>query len=259
MVSQNDMAKAPGVASLDRARGAMDEVDRVLHLSMGGISQIAKIVPLLLNMENYRQGWVEFAQKELDRGFPVLHSHAIVALWGILEATIEDFVIEFLEYNTSSLAHPSLASIRVPLAEFEQLDKTDRLRLLLAEYGCHSKADLKQGVTRFETFLDLVRLSGGVDENLRRNLFEHQQVRNAIVHRAGLADRRLVVQCPWLNLKVGGPIHVSHSEYLRYHDAMSTYLTELVIRTFVRKGMSREQAEVEGRKQLEQNKDDVSD
>lgn len=52
------------------------------------------------------------------------------------------------------------------------------------------------GVARFETLLALVELSGAIDEEHRKGLFELQQVRNVIVHRAGIVDRRLREQCP---------------------------------------------------------------
>lgn len=257
----------PGIAPLHRAREAIEEIDRVLHLSVRGIAQLSKSAPLIEALENYdrfkggevdpveskrrialARAEAEFAQRELDRGFPILHSHATVALWGLLEATIEDVALEFLESDASSLAHPSLASIRIPLTEFEQLERSDRVRFLLAEYTRNSKADLKLGVTRFETLLDLVRLSGGVEEGLRRDLFEHHQVRNAIVHRAGVADRRLVVHCPWLDIKVGTAIVVSHRQYVHYRNAAEAYLVELVMRMYVRDGLTREEAETQIRK-----------
>jgi hypothetical protein len=35
-------------------------------------------------------------------------------------------------------------------------------------------------------------------------------MRNVIVHRASLADRRLVEACPWLNLQINDPVTVPH-------------------------------------------------
>ena len=260
------MAK-PGSAPLRRALEIIEEIDRVLHLSIKGIARLSKSASLIEAVENYERvmgtevdpveserrialarAEAEFAQRELDRGFPILHTHATVALWGILEATVEDVALEFLEADASSLAHPSLSAIRISLAEFEQLERVDRLRFLLAEYMRNSKADWKLGVARFETLLELVRLSGGVEEGLRRDLFEHHQVRNALVHRAGVADRRLVAHCPWLGLSVGSPIVLSHGRYVRYRNAATTYLMELLVRMFVRAGLTRSEAEIRVRK-----------
>ncbi len=190
-----DWATAP----LHRAHEAVHEIDRVLHLSRRGITQIAHSVPLveaLLEVERVRGTAVdpaerqrqidaarreaEFAQREVEHGYPVLHAHATVALWTTLEVGIEDLVLAHLEHEPKHLAKPALGAIRIPVAEYEQLDRLERLRLLLNEFSRSSKAEFKQGVTRFEIVLALIDLSGGIDEDTRRRLFEHQQVRNVI-------------------------------------------------------------------------------
>jgi len=54
----------------------------------------------------------EFAQTEVDGGFPVLHATATVSLWGVLEATVEDVALAFLEHDSACLANPVLSAIR---------------------------------------------------------------------------------------------------------------------------------------------------
>lgn len=258
------MAKS-GSNSLTKACDAIHETERVLSLSIRGISQLSRSVELfeaVTNVELFKEEIdpvvaarqlennrveAEFAQQEVDKGFPVLHAHAVVAIWGILEATIEDIVLELIESDESCFENPLLASIKVPLAEYERLDKTDRIRLLVTEYSRNTKVDLKLGAARFETLLELVGLSGGIKDGLRRDLLEYQQVRNVIVHRAGRADRRLLECCPWLEYSVGDSILIIHKQYECYRDAAMNYLVELVVRLFVRKGFSREEAEAKVR------------
>lgn len=246
---------------LHRALDAVDEIDRVLHLSMRGIANVAASVPLveaLANLDRVRgegdpveaerkiataRREADFAEKEAARDFPVLHAHATVALWGVLEATVEDLVLAYLENDPSCLTHQSFAPVRIPLAEFEQLEKPERLRLLLSEYKRNSKAELKLGIGRFETILEPVRLAGGMKEDLRRDLYEHQQVRNVIVHRGGVVDRRLLLNCPWLGFTAGTTIVVSHDMYRKYMRGVDVYFIELMVRMLVRDGFSREAAE----------------
>ena len=73
-------------------------------------------------------------------------------------------------------------------------------------------------------------LSGPVDDNVRRDLFELNQIRNAWVHRSGFADRRLVESCPWLNLKVGDAIRIDHKTTERYYNSVMAYALELIVR-----------------------------
>jgi len=173
----------------------------------------------------------------------VLHAHATVALWTTLEVGIEDLVLAHLEHEPKHLAKPALGAIRIPVAEYEQLDRLERLRLLLNEFSRSSKAEFKQGVTRFEIVLALIDLSGGIDEDTRRRLFEHQQVRNVIVHRASIVDRRFKEQCPWFRTEAGQKLELTHEHYETYRKAVDSYFIEIMHRMIVAAGHTREEAE----------------
>jgi len=246
---------------LHRATDALDEINRVLHLSIRGIAQMAKSAALVEALENLErdngealskeaesrieraQREAQFAQKEVDRGFPVLHAHAVVAIWGVLEAIIEDLVLAYLENEPDLLSQPAFATIRVPLAEYEQLERGERLRFLVSEYARNSKADLKLGIGRFETMLEPVRLAGGVKDEVRRDLLEHQQIRHVLVHRAGIADRKLASHCPWLDIPVGTATEITHRQYFKFLRAVEAYLIEVMVRMLVRDGVPRDEAE----------------
>jgi hypothetical protein len=57
-----------------------------------------------------------------------------------------------------------------------------------------------------------------------KTLFELQQVRNAIAHRNGNADRQLKSTCPWLKAKINQPVSVSGKMLDRYSEACMQYL-----------------------------------
>jgi hypothetical protein len=234
----------------------------VLHLSVDGINQIAHSVPLVEaladldrfdgkgddpadtehRLANIRER-ATFAQNELDNGFPTLNSHAVVAIWGVIEAFVDDLVATYLENDAKFLDSPLLANIKIPLAEYEQLERPERLRFLVSEYRRGAKAEFKQGVSRFEVVLDLVGLTGSVEDSTRRHLFELSHVRNVLVHRAGIADRRLASQCDWLGLATGDKLKISHEQYCRYRGAIQAYMLELATRVLQSRGYPREQAE----------------
>ena len=242
----------------------LEDHDRVLQMSIQGISQLAKSAPLaeaLSDLEKlytaqgeagrWEQVDVEeaklvagFAQKELDRGFPILHAHSIVSLWGVLEAFVEDLVIAYLNARPSLLDSPNLSNIKIALAEYEQLEKVERLRYLLAEFARTSKADLKQGVSRFEILLDVVGLSGAVEDDVKHSIFELGQVRNVIVHRGGIADRRVATSCPWLHLAIGETVIITHSMYTRHRKAIDQYLAKLVERIVIAERVAGEQSKL---------------
>src|SRR5580700_5191503 len=72
-----------------------------------------------------------FAAKECDTGFPLLHEFTLVAMWGAFEAAIEDVIIGILCNEPELLRNEPFSKVRIPLAEFETLDKEERMRILL--------------------------------------------------------------------------------------------------------------------------------
>jgi hypothetical protein len=253
------MARADVSAILHRFADGILQVDRVLRLSIEGIAQVSQMVPLVEALANYEvvtgeretdderdiesaRKRSEFAQREIDTGFPVLHAQAVVASWGFIEAMVEDLVVCLLMVEPGHLSHDSLRRIRIPLAEYESLEPEERMRFLVKEFARQSSADLKQGVSGFEMLLDLVGLSGAIDAEIRRDLFELSQVRNVVVHRSDVADRRFCDACPWLGLSPGDQVRVSHEDYLRYSSAVGEYFTVILERDLVRTGVSPEEA-----------------
>ena len=91
-----------------------------------------------------------------------------------------------------------------------------------------------QGVDGFERVLGCIGLSGEVDQEIKKVLWEMNHVRNVIVHRNSLADRRLIEACPWLDLKIGDKVRVSHKDLGRYQEALGEYLIAIIRRLGVK-------------------------
>ena len=73
-------------------------------------------------------------------------------------------------------------------------------------------------------------LTGGVPTSLRRDLLELSQIRNVLVHRAGIVDKRLAEACPWLKLQTGNRVQVTDEAYTRYSLAVPQYVRSVVKR-----------------------------
>lgn len=232
------------------------QVDRVLHLCMQGLSHVSTLPALAkalveldkadgavpfspeqqrhLDETNTR---AQFAKAEIDDGFPILHSHTVIALWGALEALVSDLAIAWLENEPSTLQNDEFARLKIPLAEYERLSKCDRMAFLVKELARSLNADFKLGIGKFEVLLEALGLSGAVDDNVRRTLFEMSQVRNVLVHRAGIVDGRFKEACPWVAVEVGEKLRVDHKTYVRYVDATHEYVLCLINRVRVRFGI----------------------
>jgi hypothetical protein len=159
----------------------------------------------------------DFAKQEIERGFPLLHGHSLVGVWGALEVYVRDLIVAWLLNVSDALASEGLSSIKIPLAEFERLSSHERMEALVDELDRRMNASLRAGVSRFEYLLKPLGLAGHVRRHRRQALYELHQLRNAIVHARAVADRRLVERCPQLGYSVGDPIRISREGYTEYY------------------------------------------
>jgi hypothetical protein len=178
-----------------------------------------------------------FAEKEIACGCPLLHAHTLVGAWGALEAAIEDLVLGILMNEPNELNNEAFSNIRVPLANFEALEKEDRMRLLIEEVNRLNSSHRSQGIDAFERLLEKFLLSGAVKAETKKDIWEMNNVRNVIVHRNSIADRRLVKNCPWLNLKPGDAVIVTHDQLDRYGQALCDYALTITHRLGTRYGV----------------------
>ncbi len=227
-----------------------NEANRLLHVSMDAVSKLLwepNIIEVLAKTapaeekaqedpEKHRleleeaQNLASFAQKEIDSGFPLLHAHTLVGAWGAMEATIEDMLVGMLMNEPELLQKEAFAKVRIPLADFEALEKEERMRLLVEEIDRAQNSGRKQGIERFEGLLDRFDLSGSVNAQIRKDVWEMNHVRNVLVHRRSLADRRLVQACPWMGLKVGDRLVITHKALYRYAHALYLYVINIQYR-----------------------------
>lgn len=240
----------------DRCLAYVQESDRLLSLCMQGLQNLTTIPRLLeavapfdSNLDKASAAEVfqqrlddtkkraAFALAEIESGFPALHAHAVVAQWGALDALVSDLVVAWLLNDSQALRSERVGRIKLPLAVYESLDREGRMSLLAQEINRSINADLKLGIGKFESLLEVIGLAGAVDDATRRDLLEVSEVRNLLVHRAGVADRRFVETCPWLKAEIGTELRVSHADYGRYCGAMQAYILCLINRARVHFGI----------------------
>jgi hypothetical protein len=169
----------------------------------------------------------EWNRDQRFKGHPLLHAQFVIVLWGALEALIEDLTVAILVDGGASVLD-SEARVRIPVRDLLQLGATDRATLVVREVRRATDADLREGVSRFEVLLRVVGMSGPVDDDLRRDMFEMSKVRNVLVHRRGIVDRDLLTSCPWLGLSEREELRVSDAMAQRYGNAATEYFKLLV-------------------------------
>ena len=218
---------------------------QIIHISEQGIGVLRgmpKVVKVLADVEGNTDApstskRLEEAEKEaalavaeLEKGFPVLHGLAVVALWSWLEHFAKGFIALWLQHRRDAISVPAVHKLRVKLGDYLQLGKEEQAQFLVELLEQDLASSLKRGVNRFESLLEPFGLSDALPEGCARTLFELQQVRNAFAHRNGQADRRLCAECPWLKLRLNQPVQVSREMLFEYSNASVEFLLTLLYR-----------------------------
>lgn len=165
-------------------------------------------------------------QGELSKGFPLFYQQQVIAAWTYLEAFVRDFCVDWIVNNPSVVQSAPFVGMKVSLAEFMSLD-FEAQRSKFETIEGEIKAKRKCGTERFEAVLALFKLNGQVESELHRDIKELHQVRNVIVHKAGVADRRLVERCPWMGLEIGQELRCGDDDVIRYSNASTKYVNQL--------------------------------
>ncbi len=233
----------------DHFTESLDSLQRLMQIveisarGIGVLRGMPKIVSVLAKVEGTTgdageskrleraEKEAELASTEVAKDFPVLHGFAVVALWSWAEHFIKGFVALWLMHRRDALAAAPLQKLRVRLGEYLHLQRAEQAEFLVELLEQELASPLKRGAARFESLLEPFDLSFPLPEGCGRALFELQQVRNALAHRNGRADRRLRSDCPWLKLKLNEPVQVDTKMLRSYSEAAAEFLLGLLYRT----------------------------
>jgi len=178
----------------------------------------------------------EFSKDEKCLGHPYLYSIAVTKIWTILESGIDDLALECIKSLDKCTDIDLIRGLKGPLLDFYDATDDERNEYLITELKLAVKASLKPGVGRFEAILKPLGLGGEVHEKVRKVLFELSQIRNLIIHKRSIVDKKFKSACPWLTDNLGDNFYVTKEVYLQYFYASFWYVLELDRRYDLRQG-----------------------
>lgn len=235
-----------------------ERLTQVLRLSIGGIhmlrgrhqalrvlaevdGKLEDVKEELLRAEKDK----ELAQREVENDFPLLHEQATIALWSSLEALLRSFLAKWLANVPAAWQADAVKKLKVKLGDYEALEPQERCLWIVDLVDQEVSGPLRSGITRFESLLQPFGLAGPVDEGCQKALYELSQVRHALVHRSGIADKKFVDACPWVGAAPGSPLVVTHRMWRSYNESLAYYVLEIIQRVRVHFGVGRYASEVE--------------
>lgn len=243
-----------GVCSraMNNARKAVENIELREEISktLNESSQFSSEVELARAKERAAEVAM-FAESQRTSGFSYLFSLCSVRLWALIEALVDELVIECLHKPSECPDQKLLAKLKGPLIEFRTAQPDEQAEFLAETLKQAVDAPLKLGVGRFEALLAPVGIGGYVQEKVQKTLYELSQIRNVIVHKGGKADRRIVEACPWLKLERGSSVHVNEPMFKIYISCAFWYLLEIRGRLDDRAGKPRSESLITALKAIE--------
>ena len=158
----------------------------------------------------------KLAEREFARGFPLLNSFATVAVWSWLENSTKGLVALWITNRADALSNPAVQKLKFKLGDYLQTPESERGYLIADLLEQDQASALKRGISRFQTLLDPFSLDADIPKECSDAIFELQQVRNAIAHRDGAADRRFIADCPWLRAELNQRTTISSDQLSKY-------------------------------------------
>ncbi|ORB46770.1 hypothetical protein BST43_26555 [Mycobacteroides saopaulense] len=199
----------------------------LIHLTHEGYRHLS-FYPQIMNLaglteEEMSSGkWkASRADKEIEAGFPTLHAHALLGLWGAFERFIEDVFVAAIVDAPEILGGEMFAKLKLPL-KVALSSGEERARGIMLEISRAAGSDSKTGINQFENILNYVGLSGVTPPNVRDAVFNAQQVRHVWAHRGGVADEQFVGRCP-SRAKVGDKLMIDIGEFGIYMHGLHMY------------------------------------
>lgn len=223
----------------------LNDVIEVIRLTTTGIGMVARFPkvfePAALRqvergLETAESAKTRIAQAKKDaraaealiqNELSVVLGHMVVGIWSALEALISDIALTFLVHKPNLLATERLAKIKIPVSILNEPDSEIRMMRVIEEISQQERFYLTAGADGFENLLSLIGLSGPIDDALRKKLYETSQVRNLIVHKASVVDKKFKERCPWLDVGIGTRLEVTAERYHIYAGAIAAYASAL--------------------------------
>lgn len=169
---------------------------------------------------------VEWAAK---KGAERVGTLAAVGILTAVEVYVEDVFVEVCSH-VDLPTEPRIRKVKVPLAEFTKSDEPERFRILWNRI----ESPERDGVDKWDDILKLVGVSVNVETLsaigllpesptrnnglVRRILRELYEVRNVILHRGGIVDRKLV-EASRGGFGVGEPLRLANQHLDDYGHA----------------------------------------
>ncbi|WP_154224543.1 hypothetical protein [Marinicella rhabdoformis] len=191
------------------------------------VNQQTELMKGINYLEEHTKATIQQTNKILVDDFSKTNSQILTAMWNSLLTSIENIQTKLL--LKTEVRQDIIASAKLTKKWQGQLAREtdeDELRFFLKGW----KTSGNNIVEYIESKWAYFDLSAPVANDVKAELIEMHQLRNCLVHRAGIVDKKTAEQASTLKLTVGQPLTISKSMLLKYHKAAGNYAVSLLCR-----------------------------
>jgi hypothetical protein len=139
---------------------------------------------------------IDFIREESVNNFGSFFKPYSILIWTHLETFIKNFIVAWIKTNSQSLEIPIVKATYEKLQNYE--DEEEKYHALIDNLELRVRSPNSFGIKKFENILRIFSLDGEVDKDIQNALLELQQVRNLLVHRRGIVDKKILDICNWV-------------------------------------------------------------
>ena len=170
--------------------------------------------------------WTTWSKELIAKDLHAIHVPGIIALWASLEVAVEDTATLVLVNDLQSLDDAVLAGFKLP-SGFTKPPGESYARRVFARMEQVSRGT-RSIAEAYAHILQVLGVSTSVAPEDFETLAELNYVRNCILHRGGVVDRRVTEEAPNSGLAVGDFVHIAEERYLRYYKSVGSFAQQML-------------------------------
>jgi len=174
------------------------------------------------------QRFLEEKSKELiSSNYNSINSHSLVNLWASIETAIEDTIVYVFMYAPDALC--DLESNGYNIKKFLSGEFTEESsRKLYRSYEGQVRKSERSIGSAYSRMMEVLGLKVDLSDSEKSMLAEINAIRNCIMHRGGILDKKAAHDIVSNRHCVGQKIKVSNELYLEYYEVISKFASTLL-------------------------------
>lgn len=171
---------------------------------------------------------IQTARNTEKTEFWLLCNNTIVALCGALESMAKDVAAYEITRSGWPDSDAQERKFKFSAHEFLTMNPHEKARIIVDRVFDEERTRNGYG-SRLEAILSICT-PFKVDTDIKLAVDEAYEMRNAIVHRGALFDRKLVAKLPRFEAEIGRPIRIVGADFNRYRKSIQEFASEISCR-----------------------------